>query len=190
MVVLASPRLAVMEIIWVASISAQAASRPPCSSKKRCRQSRSAVASPVRAAGARAGRDNRPAPPPVEPPASGPSARSRCGRASAGTGFPILEEYPGVERAQSGTSGAQKTVISTPTRCRSPTTAPPTQRPLTVQVLGGGMNDQIGAQWEGLLQGGVQKQLSTTSRQPCAWARSASARISASSISGLDGVSR
>ncbi|MNJ74324.1 hypothetical protein D3C77_712410 [compost metagenome] len=43
--------------------------------------------------------------------------------------------------------------------------------------------------FNGFCHAGVQKQLSTASRAPLAWARSASAAISTSSASGLDGDS-
>ena len=67
---------------------------------------------------------------------------------------------------------------SSPTRLRSPTTAPPTQRPWPSRYLVAEWTTMSAPSASGCCSAGVQKQLSTTSRQSWARARAARARIS------------
>jgi hypothetical protein len=83
----------------------------------------------------------------------------------------------------------RKPNTSLPTRSRSPTTAPPTQRPWPSRYLVAEWMTMSAPRASGCCSAGVQKQLSTTSRQPLRRASSARARMSTSSVSGLEGVS-
>jgi hypothetical protein len=71
-----------------------------------------------------------------------------------------------------------------------PQTAPPSTRPWPSMYLVAEWMTRSAPSSSGRCRMGVQKQLSTATRMPWAWAMAVRARISAISVSGLDGVSR
>ncbi|MNI59289.1 hypothetical protein D3C73_1144460 [compost metagenome] len=71
-----------------------------------------------------------------------------------------------------------------------PATTPPMQRPWPSMNLVAEWNTMSAPSLSGCCSAGVLKQLSTTSMAPRAWAISASAAMSTSSASGLEGDSR
>ena len=79
---------------------------------------------------------------------------------------------------------------SVPTTASLPMTAPPTQRPWPSKYLVAEWITISAPSSSGRCRAGVQKQLSTTSRQSLTWASSARALISATSVTGFEGVSR
>ena len=69
-----------------------------------------------------------------------------------GKRFQPLQYHPGVERRQRGSGGAQELeYLFHQRRAAADRTAQ--HAPLTVQVLGGGMDDEVGAELQGTLQG-------------------------------------
>jgi hypothetical protein len=74
-------------------------------------------------------------------------------------------------------------------RSAGPTTAPPSTRPWPSMYLVAECTTRTAPRLSGFCSAGEQKQLSTASSAPQAWAMSATARMSMISVSGLDGVS-
>ena len=68
-------------------------------------------------------------------------------------GFQSLEKHPGVERTHGGSGGAEKAVNIHPYPLLIADHGPADAAALPIQIFGGGMNDQIRAQLERLLQG-------------------------------------
>src|SRR5690625_1881783 len=100
-----------------------------------------------------------------------------------------LENTQALNGLMLGPAVRKKPKTSLPTRSASPTTAPPTARPCPSRYLVAECTTISAPSANGFCKAGVQKQLSTTSKQSCAWASSASFWISPSSMSGLEGVS-
>ncbi len=71
-----------------------------------------------------------------------------------------------------------------------PTTAPPSTRPCPSICLVAEWTTMSAPNFIGCCNAGEQKQLSTTSSAPALWAMSATAAMSATSVSGFEGVSR
>ena len=100
-----------------------------------------------------------------------------------------LQHDPGIERRQAHAGAAHHRHQLLVDDLAGPHTAPGQHAALAVEVLGAGMDDQVGAQLQRRCSAGVQKQLSTASSAPASCAIVASAAMSHTSVSGLLGVS-
>ena len=116
----------------------------------------------------RRGPDSGPAPPPARP-------SSQCARSAAARAWACmrrlrvsspLRKTQALKGLMVGPAVRRTPKTSSPTRLRSPTTAPPTQRPCPSRYLVAEWMTRSAPSSSGRCRAGVQKQLSTASRQP------------------------